>query len=186
MPKPSLTSERLRELLETLQARFESHPKRHPGMGWSQVLARLQAGADKIWSLSEMERTGGEPDAVALGPTPQELVYCDCSAESPSGRRSLCYDPASLASRKSFKPAGSALGLAAAMGVALLTVEQYRALQKLEPFDTKTSSWLHTPPKIRDLGGALFADRRFDTVFVYHNGAESYYAGRGFRGCLQF
>ncbi|HWG38857.1 MAG TPA: DUF4256 domain-containing protein, partial [Terriglobales bacterium] len=142
------------------------------------------ANPDALWSLAEMERTGGEPDVAALGDPSQELVYCDCSAETPSGRRSLCYDPASLESRKTFKPAGSALGAAANMGVALLTVQQYRALQKLGRFDTKTSSWLHTPAKIRGLGGALFGDRRYDTVFVYHNGAESYYAGRGFRGWL--
>jgi len=173
------------ELLSVLQARFEKNVGRHRGLAWDAVRARLEAHAGKLWSLNEMERTGGEPDVVGQDKKTGEFVFYDCSAESPAGRRSLCYDSEALATRKEFKPANSAVGMAAAMGVELLTEEQIRELQKLGKFDTKTSSWVKTPAEIRKLGGALFCDRRFDTVFVYHNGAESYYAGRGFRGWVK-
>ena len=159
--------------------------ERHKGLEWANVEARLEANAEKLWSLHEMERTGGEPDVVGHDKKTGEHIFYDCSAESPKGRRSLCYDRKALDSRKENKPKGSAMDMAAAMGIELLTEEQYRELQALGEFDTKTSSWLNTPSKIRELGGALFCDRRFDTVFVYHNGAESYYAARGFRGWLR-
>ena len=172
-------------LLGTLKARFEKNSNRHEGLEWAEVQARLEASAEKLWSLNEMERTGGEPDIVGHDQRTGEYIFYDCSAESPKDRRSLCYDREALDSRKEAKPANSATGLAAAMGIELLTEEQYRQLQELGNFDTKTSSWVKTPSNIRKLGGALFCDRRFDTVFLYHNGAESYYAARGFRGWLR-
>jgi hypothetical protein len=172
-------------LLGILKARFEKHPQRHKGLVWSQVQAKLEANAERLWSLHEMERTGGEPDVVGHEKKTGEFIFYDCAAESPKGRRSVCYDPDALESRKEHKPKDSAIGMAAAMGIELLTEEEFRELQKLGEFDTKTSSWVKTPAKIRQLGGALFCDRRFDTIFVYHNGAESYYAGRGFRGSLR-
>lgn len=171
------------ELLKILKARFDANMSRHKGLAWPEVEARLSASPAKRRSLQEMEKTGGEPDVIGRDAKTGECLFVDCAAESPKGRRSLCYDAEALRARKEHKPAGSALGMAAAMGVALLTEEQYRDLQKLGEFDTKTSSWIQTPAAIRKLGGALFGDRRYDTVFVYHNGAESYYAARGFR-CL--
>jgi hypothetical protein len=173
------------ELLSTLQTRFAKHKDRHKGLEWAQVEARLLAKPDKLKTLSEMERTGGEPDVIGREEGTGAFLFCDCSAESPAGRRSLCYDEEALESRKQNKPAGSALGLAEGMGIELLTEEQYRELQALGEFDRKTSSWIQTPARIRKLGGALFCDRRYDTVFVYHNGAESYYASRAFRGLLK-
>lgn len=173
------------QLLRTLQVRFEQNMNRHEGVAWPPVQARLEANPEKLWSLHEMERTGGEPDVLGRDETTGEFIFCDCSAESPKGRRSLCYDREALASRRQHKPAGSALGMAADMGIELLTEAQYRDLQRRGQFDTKTSSWISTPPHIRQLGGALFCDRRYDVVFVYHNGAESYYAVRGFRGALR-
>jgi len=173
------------ELLGALEARFEGNMNRHKGLEWSQVEARLKAAGDTLWSLHEMERTGGEPDVVGHDKKTGEYIFYDCSAESPKGRRSLCYDREALEARKEHKPKGSATDVAAAMGIELLTEEQYRELQKLGEFDTKTSSWIKTPPQIRKLGGALFCDRRYDTIFVYHNGAESYYAARAFRGSLR-
>jgi hypothetical protein len=172
-------------LLSTLNARFEKHKHRHSGLEWAKVQAKLEADDEKLRSLHEMERTGGEPDVVGYDRKLDAFVFCDCSAETPTGRRSMCYDREALESRKEFKPKNSAVDMAAAMGIELLTEEQYRDLQELEKFDTKTSSWLKTPPEIRKLGGAIFADRRYDRVFVYHNGAPSYYAGRGFRGSLR-
>ena len=183
MPKKKLTAEERETLLRALQARFEKNMKRHPGLDWAAVREKLDAAPDRLWSLHEMERTGGEPDVV--GPGKGQVVFADCSAESPEGRRSLCYDPEALASRKEHKPKGSAVDMAAAMGVELLTEDEYRELQKVGTFDAKTSSWVKTPPDIRGLGGALFCDRRFGRVFVYHNGAESYYAARAFRGSLR-
>ena len=183
--KQELSSTQREELLRTLKARFERNMNRHKGLAWDQVQARLERNADKLQSLGEMERTGGEPDVVAHDKEIGGYVFYDCSAESPSGRRSLCYDRQALDSRKEHKPADNALDVATAMGVELLTEEQYRDLQRLGNFDAKTSSWVKTPSAIRKLGGALFCDRRFDTVFVYHNGAESYYAARGFRGWLR-
>ena len=171
------------ELLGTLKARFEKNMDRHKGLEWTKVQAKLEANTDKLWSLNEMERTGGEPDVVGHDKT-GEYIFYDCSAESPKGRRSVCYDREALEARKEHKPKDSAVDMAAAMGIELLTEEQYRELQKLGEFDTKTSSWVKTPSDIRKLGGALFCDRRYDHVFVYHNGAESYYAARGFRGSL--
>jgi Protein of unknown function (DUF4256) len=173
------------ELLRALKARFEKNMDRHKGLEWADVQAKLEADAEKLWSLNEMERTGGEPDVVGHDKKTGEYIFYDCSAESPKGRRSLCYDREALKSRKEHKPKDNALDMAAAMGIGLLTEEQYRELQKLGTFDTKTSSWVKTPSDIRSLGGALFCDRRYDTVFVYHNGAESYYAARGFRGWLR-
>jgi hypothetical protein len=173
------------ELLRILKARFESNMNRHQGVQWAQVQAKLEGAAEKLRSLNEMERTGGEPDVVGHDQKTGEYIFFDCSADSPEGRRSLCYDQEALASRKEHKPKDSAVGMAMAMGIELLTEDEYRELQKLGNFDTKTSSWIKTPSKIRQLGGALFCDRRFDTVFLYHNGAESYYAGRGFRGWLR-
>ena len=171
------------KLLKTLQARFEKNMPRHKGLKWSDVEAKLKANPTKLWSLSEMERTGGEPDVV--GREKGEFIFYDCSPDSPKERRSLCYDKEALNSRKEAKPRDSAVNMAAAMGIELLTEEQYRDLQKMGEFDLKTSSWVSTPDRIRKLGGAIFCDRRFDTVFTYHNGAESYYASRGFRGCLK-
>ena len=172
-------------LLKMLKARFEENSSRHKGLSWSKVQARLEAQGDKLWSLNEMERTGGEPDVVAYDKKSGGLVFCDCSTESPPGRRSLCYDRKALDERKEFKPKGSALDQAAAMGVELLTEDEYRNLQRLGEFDLKTSSWIKTPAEIRNEGGALFCDRRFGQVFVYHNGASSYYAARAFRGTLR-
>ena len=185
MAKATLSTKQRDELLTGLKARFEKNMNRHKGLAWAQVQARLEANAPKLWSLHEMERTGGEPDVVGLDDKTGEYIFYDCSSESPKERRSLCYDREALDSRKENKPAGNALEMAAAMGVELLTEEQYRELQKLGKFDTKTSSWVKTPPAIRKLGGAVFCDRRYDTVFLYHNGAESYYAARGFRGWVK-
>jgi len=173
------------ELLGILKTRFKKNMNHHPGMEWAKVQAKLEASPDKLWSLNEMEKTGGEPDVVAYDSGSGEYVFYDCSTESPKGRRSLCYDTAALESRKEFKPENSAVALADVMGIELLNEEQYRDLQKMGKFDTKTSSWIITPVDIRKLGGALFCDRRYDAVFVYHNGAESYYAARGFRGSLK-
>jgi hypothetical protein len=173
------------ELLHTLQARFERHMNRHAGLEWAELMARLESRPDKLRSLYEMERTGGEPDVVGRDGATGEIIFYDCAAQSPAGRRNLCYDRAALDARKANKPENSVLDVAAAIGIALLSEEEYRALQSLGEFDTKTSSWIQTPARIRQLGGALFADRRYDTVFVYHNGAESYYAARGFRGSLR-
>lgn len=172
------------ELFKTLKARFEKNMDRHRGLQWAQVQARLEANAQKLWSLNEMERTGGEPDVVGHDAQTDEYVFHDCSAESPARRRSVCYDRQGLESRKEHRPEGNAIDMAAAMGVELLTEEQYRELQRLGDFDTKTSSWVKTPAEIRNLGGALFCDRRYGKVFVYHNGAQSYYAARAFRGSL--
>ncbi|MGV8825207.1 DUF4256 domain-containing protein [Methylibium petroleiphilum] len=171
-------------LIDALKARFGQHMHRHPGMAWAEVLARLQASPAALRSLHEMEMTGGEPDVIGLGADGGSFVFCDCAAESPPGRRSVCYDREGLDSRKEHKPGNNAIDMAAAMGITLLTEAQYRELQKLGAFDTKTSSWVLTPPDIRTLGGALFCDRRYGTVFKYHNGAQSYYASRGFRGSL--
>lgn len=173
------------ELLTTLKARFEHNMKRHKNLEWAKVQAALEAHPAKLWSLHEMERTGGEPDVVGYDKKKAEFIFYDCSAESPKGRRSICYDREALESRKEHKPGNNAIDMAAAMGIELLTEEQYRELQKLGEFDTKTSSWVKTPAEIRKLGGAIFCDRRYDTVFVYHNGAESYYAARGFRGSVR-
>jgi hypothetical protein len=183
--KKELSSKQREELLKVLKARFEKNMKRHKGIEWSKVEAKLEGSAQKLWSLNEMETTGGEPDVVGQDKKTGEYIFYDCSAESPSGRRSFCYDGEALKSRKEFKPKNSAVEMADAMGVELLTEEQYRELQKLGNFDTKTSSWVKTPPEIRKLGGSIFCDRRYDTVFLYHNGAESYYAGRGFRSWLK-
>lgn len=182
--KKDLSPKQREELLKALKARFEKNMDRHKGLEWAQVQAKLEANAGKLWSLNEMEKTGGEPDVVGHDKKTGEYIFYDCSAESPKDRRSLCYDREALESRKEHKPANNAMDVAAAMGIELLTEEQYRALQKLGNFDTKTSSWVKTPSAIRELGGALFCDRRYDTVFLYHNGAESYYAARGFRGLL--
>ena len=180
-----LSAAQREELLRTLKARFEKNTNRHPGLGWAKVQARLEADPVKLWSLQEMEITGGEPDVVGRDENSGEYIFFDCSAQSPKGRTSLCYDREALDSRKEHKPKNSATDMAAAMGIELLTEEQYQALQKLGDFDTKSSSWVKTPPDMRKLGGALFGDRRFGRVFFYHNGAESYYSGRGFRGALR-
>ncbi|MGA3211799.1 MAG: DUF4256 domain-containing protein [Terriglobales bacterium] len=185
MPHLTLSKQQGEDLLKTLKARFEKNMNRHKGLDWAKIQERLEANAQKLWSLNEMERTGGEPDVVGRDKATGDYIFIDCSAESPKDRRSLCYDREALNSRKANRPRDNALDMAAAIGVELLTEEQYRELQKLGDFDTKTSSWVNTPPKIRKLGGALFCDRRFDTVFLYHNGAESYYAARGFRGLLR-
>jgi hypothetical protein len=185
MTSRTLSPERRSELLAALKERFQANPDRHPDLPWDTVEARLEADAGKLWSLGEMERTGGEPDVVGRDEATGALIFVDCSQQSPSGRRSLCYDREALESRKKHKPADSAEDVAAAMGIELLTEEEYRELQTLGEFDTTTSSWVRTPARIRDLGGALFCDRRYDTVFLYHNGAESYYAARGFRGVLK-
>jgi Protein of unknown function (DUF4256) len=173
------------ELLKTLKARFEKNMNRHKDLEWAQVQAKLEPNAEKLWSLNEMERTGGEPDVVGQDKKTGEFIFYDCAAESPKSRTSFCYDREALDSRKENKPKGNAVEMAAAIGVELLTEEQYRELQKLGEFDMKTSSWVKTPSAVRKLGGALFCDRRFNTVFLYHNGAESYYAARGFRGWLK-
>lgn len=181
--KEKLTAAQQQELLKTLNARFEKNKDRHKGVKWSDVQQKLETQADKIWSLYQMEETGGEPDVIAVSGE-GEYIYCDCSPESPKGRRSVCYDRKALESRKQHQPHDSAIEMAHAMGIEMLNEQQYRDLQKLEKFDTKTSSWIQTPSEIRELGGALFCDRRYNTVFVYHNGADSYYAARGFRGRL--
>lgn len=180
-----LSAEDRASLLDTLQTRFQKHMQRHANLEWADVRAKLEAQPDKVWSLAEMERTGGEPDVVGYDQATGEFVFFDCSAESPAGRRSLCYDRAAWDARKENKPASSAMELAAALGVELLTEDQYRELQRVGKFDQKTSSWLQTPPAIRELGGAIFGDRRYNHIFVYHNGADSYYAARGFRGVLR-
>lgn len=182
--KKKLSSEQQKELLKVLKSRFEKNMKRHKGFDWGSVQTKLEANAEKLWSLNEMERTGGEPDMVGYDKKTDEYTFFDCSAESPKGRRSICYDHEALEARKEHKPEDSAVEMASDMGIVLLTEEQYRALQKLGEFDLKTSSWIETPAAIRKLGGAIFADRRYDTVFVYHNGASSYYAARAFRGAL--
>ncbi len=184
-PNQPLTSAERETLLGVLQARFEKNQRRHAGLEWSTVQARLEANPARLATLAEMERTGGEPDVVGSDATTGEILFYDCAAESPAGRRSLCYDQAALEARKEHKPPDSALGMAEAMGVELLTEEEYRVLQTLGAFDLKTSSWLKTPPEIRKHGGAIFGDRRYEHVFVYHNGADSYYASRGFRGSLR-
>src|ERR1700682_3943904 len=183
--KKELSPKQREELLNTLTARFEKNMNRHKGLEWARVQAKLEAHTGRLWSLNEMERTGGEPDVVEFDKETGEYIFYDCSAESPKGRRSVCYDGEALESRKEHKPKNNAIDMAAAMGIELLTEEQYRELQELGDFDTKTSSWVQTPTAIRELGGALFCDRRYDHVFVYHNGAESYYAGRAFRGSLR-
>src|SRR5512139_1694719 len=180
-----LNAKRRAELLIILKARFENNMNRHKGLEWAKVQARLEANPEKLWSLNEMERTGGEPDVVGRDPGTSEYIFYDCSAESPNGRRNVCYDREALDSRKEHKPGNSAMDMAADMGIELLTEEQYRELQTLGNYDTKTSSWVKTPTEIRKLGGALFCDRRYNHVFVYHNGAESYYGGRAFRGSLR-
>ena len=190
--KKKLSSEQQKELFKTLKARFEKNMNRHKGLDWANVQAKLeaclsgrQANNDKLWSLDDMEVTGGEPDVVGYDKKTGEYIFYDCSAESPKGRRSLCYDRKALDARKEHKPANSIIDMATEMGIEVLTEEQYRELQKLGEFDTKTSSWVTTPDKIRKLGGAIFCDRRYDTIFMYHNGADSYYAARGFRGSLR-
>lgn len=180
-----LSAEQSADLLDTLKARFEKNKNRHEGVEWAKVQQRLVANPKKLWSLNKMERTGGEPDVVGYDTKTGEYLFYDCSTESPKGRRSLCYDREALDARKEFKPENSVIDMAAAMGIELLTEEQYRGLQQLGNFDTKTSSWVKTPVDIRKLGGAVFCDRRYNTVFLYHNGAESYYAARGFRGSLR-
>ena len=183
--KKELPKTQHNELLNILKARFEKNIKRHKGLEWDKVAAKLEANTDKLWSLNEMEITGGEPDVVGFDKKTGEYIFYDCSAESPKERRSLCYDPEALASRKEHKPEDSAIEMAEAIGIELLTEEQYRELQQSGEFDLKTSSWVQTPVEIRKLGGALFCDRRYDQVFLYHNGAASYYAARGFRGSLR-
>lgn len=185
MSKKKLSPEQRDELLKTLKTRFEKNMARHKGLDWTNVQAKLQADAEKLWSLNEMEITGGEPDVVGHDKKKGEYIFYDCAAESPKGRRSTCYDHEALESRKEHKPEDSAINMAADMGIEILTEEEYRGLQQLGNFDTKTSSWIATPPAIRKLGGAVFCDRRYATVFLYHNGAESYYAARGFRGSLR-
>ena len=183
--KKELSPEQREELLKIVKARFEKNMNRHKGCDWADVQARLEANPEKLWSLHEMERTGGEPDVVGYDGETGEYIFYDCSIESPKGRRNVCYDQEALESRKTHKPENSAVGMAAAMGIELLTEAEYRELQKLGHFDTKTSSWLKTPPEIRKLGGAIFGDFRYGQVFVYHNGAESYFSARGFRGSLR-
>jgi len=179
-----LSEQQSEELIGIVKARFEKNMNRHTAIAWAEVHARLEGNIGKLWSLNQMEATGGEPDVVGMDINTGEFIFYDCSAESPKGRRSLCYDDLALQSRKEYKPANSATNMAAEMGIELLTEDQYRELQKLGSFDTKTSSWVKTPDAIRKLGGAIFCDRRYNNVFVYHNGAESYYAVRGFRGSL--
>ena len=185
MSSRKLSPEQREELLAVLKTRFEKNKHRHEAIDWTEVQARLEDNLGKLWSLHEMERTGGEPDVVGRNEATGEFIFVDCSTESPKGRRSVCYDGEAREARKEHKPEDSAMNMAAAMGIELLTEEEYRKLQQLGEFDTKTSSWVKTPSGIRKLGGALFCDRRYDTVFVYHNGAESYYAARGFRGSLR-
>ena len=183
--KPDLSKEEFQQLLNILQERFEKNMRRHEGLAWASVEAKLVENQEKLWSLNEMEKSGGEPDVVGYDAEPGEFIFFDCSKESPIGRRNACYDRAALESRKTNKSGDNALDMAAVMGIELLTEAQYRALQELGEFDTKTSSWLKTPPEIRKLGGAIFGDRRYDHVFIYHNGADSYYGARGFRGVLR-
>jgi hypothetical protein len=183
--KKKLSSQQQEQLLKALKARFETNMSRHKGLEWGKVRAKLEAHPDALWSLNEMERTGGEPDVVGHDKKSGEYIFFDCAAESPKGRRSVCYDHEALEARKEHKPDDSAMNMATAMGIELLTEDQYRELQKLGEFDLKTSSWVKTPSDIRKLGGAVFCDRRYNTVFLYHNGAESYYAARGFRGSLR-
>jgi hypothetical protein len=183
--KKQLSPQQAQQLLEILKVRFEENIIRHKDMEWAKVQAKLIANAEKLWSLNEMENTGGEPDVVGYDKKTDEFIFYDCSAESPSGRRSFCYDGKALESRKENKPKNNVMDAAAAMGIELLTEEEYRALQQLGKFDTKTSSWIKTPDNIRQLGGAIFADFRYDTIFIYHNGPASYYAGRAFRGSLK-
>ena len=183
--RKELSPKQREEILGVLKARFENNLNRHKDLEWAKLKEKLEANPDKLWSISEMERTGGEPDVIGQDKATSEYIFYDCSAESPPGRRSVCYDREALESRKKHKPENNALDMADAMGIELLTEAQYRELQKLGSFDTKTSSWIKTPAEIRKLGGALFCDRRYDHVFVYHNGAESYYAARGFRGSLR-
>lgn len=183
--KKELSPAQAKELLDTLKTRFEKNMTRHEGLEWAKISAKLEVGAEKLWSLNEMERTGGEPDVVGRDERTGEYLFYDCAAESPKGRRSLCYDREALDARKEYKPENSVVDMAHDMGIELLTEEQYRELHRLGNFDLKTSSWIQTPATIRKLGGAIFCDRRYNTVFVYHNGAESYYAARGFRGCLR-
>lgn len=183
--KKNLAPSQRDKLLNTLKTRFEKNMDRHKGLDWAKVRAKLGANAEKMWSLNEMERTGGEPDVVGLDKSTGEYIFYDCSAESPKNRRSICYDREGLESRKEHKPKNNAIDMSAAMGIEILTEKQYRELQQLGSFDTKTSSWIKTPASIRKLGGALFCDRRYDHVFVYHNGAQSYYAARAFRGSLR-
>ncbi len=183
--KKELSPEKKEELISTLKARFEKNMNRHKSLEWDKVQAKLEADTEKLYTLNEMERTGGEPDVVGLDEKTDEYIFYDCSAESPKGRRSVCFDREALDSRKEYKPENNAVDMAAAMGIELLTEEQYRELQKLGEFDTKTSSWVKTPVEIRKRGGALYCDRRYNHVFVYHNGADSYYAVRGFRGSLR-
>jgi Protein of unknown function (DUF4256) len=183
--KKKLSAEKQKELLQVLKARFEKNRNRHKGMDWNKVQQKLEANNEKLWSLHEMEQTGGEPDVVEYDKKTGEYIFYDCSPESPVGRRNLCYDQEALQSRKEHKPKNSAINMAAEMDIKILTEKQYRKLQELGNFDTKTSSWVETPAAIRKLGGAVFCDRRYDTVFLYHNGAESYYANRGFRGWLK-
>jgi hypothetical protein len=186
MPKAKeITGKQRDGLLKTLKARFEAHMHRHAGVEWTVVQARAESNSGKLWSLNEMEQSGGEPDVIGIDKTTGECIFVDCSAQSPKGRRSLCYDREALEGRKEHKPKSNTVDMATAMGAALLRVDEYRELQKLGEFDTTTSSWVQTPAKIRKLGGALFCDRRYDAVFVYHNGAESYYAARGFRCSLR-
>jgi len=185
MPNVSLSKSQREELLRALKARFEENMNRHKGLEWAKVQGRLEAKPEKLWSLHEMERTGGEPDVAGQDKKTGEYIFYDCSEESPKGRRSFCYDREALEKRKEHKPKNSAIDVADAMGIELLTEEEYRGLQKLGEFDTKTSSWVKTPAAIRKLGGALFCDRRYDTVFVYHNGADSYYGARAFRGSVR-
>ncbi len=184
--KKELKPKQQEELLKTLKTRFDKNMSRHKGIDWAKVAARLESDSKKLWSLNEMEITGGEPDVVGFDKKSGEYIFYDCAAESPKGRRSICYDHEALESRKENKPEDSAKGMAADMGIEILTEEQYRGLQELGEFDLKTSSWVETPAAIRKLKGALFCDRRYNQVFVYHNGAESYYAARAFRGCLRF
>jgi len=183
--RKELSPEQREELIKTLKVRFEKNKSRHTGLEWANVQSKLEANADKLWSLGEMERTGGEPDVIAHDNTTDEYIFYDCSAETPKGRRSVCYDREALESRKEFKPENNAVDMAASIGIELLTEAQYRELQTLGKFDMKTSSWVKTPAEIRKLGGAIFCDRRYDHIFTYHNGAESYYAVRGFRGLLR-
>jgi len=183
--RKELSAEQREELIKTLKVRFEKNKSRHTGLEWANVQSKLEVNADKLWSLSEMERTGGEPDVIAHNNTTYEYIFYDCSAETPKGRRSVCYDREALESRKEFKPQNNAVDMAASMGIEVLTEAQYRELQTFGKFDTKTSSWVKTPAEIRKLGGAIFCDCRYDHVFTYHNGAESYYAVRGFRGLLR-
>jgi len=185
MNDKDLSPQQRDDLLRTLRARFEGNMNRHEGLEWGRVQAKLEAHPEKLWSLNEMERTGGEPDVIGYDNEKDEYIFCDCSPESPKGRRNVCYDREALEGRKEHKPQNSAVDMAAAIGVKLLTEEEYRGLQKLGHFDTKTSSWLKTPADIRKLGGAIFGDFRYGTVFVYHNSAESYYASRGFRGWIK-